>query len=325
MRRNPNKATAALPKLMLMALALGSLVVLVACSKSGSTAENDKIQVVATTNIVADWVENIGGDRVEVFSLVPAGADPHSYQPGAKDVARVADAQLVLSVGLDLEGSWLEELLQNAARAPSNIVTLGDGLDPIEFEEEEGEEEEEGGEEHHGEFDPHFWFDPLRVKLAVDDIAARLSALDPARADTFSANAASYKAELEELHGWTIQQFINLPEERRVLVTSHDSFQYFAQVYGFEVVGTVLSAGTTEVEPSAEHLASLVELVRDYSVPAIFGETTVSERLATSIVTETGAELVRLHSGSLGIEGSGAETFIEMIRTNVGRIAAALK
>ena len=376
---------------------------------SGSTgqepAEARTVSVVTTTNIVADWVENIGGGNVDVFSLLPAGADPHTFQPGAQDVARVADADLVLSVGLGLEASWLHDLLENAVRDESAIMELGEIVDPIEFaqghagevemleelshilheveegeieaatgldeikelleaaEEEEGDdhgdEEEvpamvleliakvedgqmdagdaieeiehlasEGEDEHaghgHGLEDPHFWFDPLRVKLAVNDIAARLSVLDPDRGDTYSANASAYNARLDELHAWSEQQTATVPEDRRLLVTSHDSFGYFANLYGFEVVGVVLS-GTTDVEPSAGDLADLVEEVKEYGVPAVFGETTVSERLAIAVAEESGAELVRLYSGSLGLEGSGAETYIEMIRTNVGRIVEALK
>ena len=282
-----------------------------------------------TTNIVADWVENIGGGHVEVFSLLPVGADPHTFQPGAQDVARVAEADLVLTIGLGLEESWLKELLQNAARDSSTIVELGEIVDPFEFaqshadevemleelshivheveegeidpetgleeirellaaaeEEEEGEhhEEEEGEEEgeHHGEeeelpamvleivgkvesgeldaegaieeiehltaegeeehddhghgiHDPHFWFDPLRVKQVVNDIAARLSVLDPDREDTYSANASAYNERLDDLHSWTEQQVSSVPDDRRLLVTSHDSLGYFANLYGFEV------------------------------------------------------------------------------------------
>ena len=367
--------------------------------------ETAKVSVVTTTNIMADWVSNVGGDSVDVFSLVPVGADPHTFQPGAKDVARVAEADLVLSVGLTLEGAWLKDLLENAARDTSAIVEMGEIVDPIEFAQghadevdvleeishvvheveegeisaeegieelkellAEGEEEEEGdheGEEElpemvleivakvddgqmaagdaieaieglttegedehadhgHGLEDPHFWFDPLRVKLVVNDIAARLSVLDPDRGETYSANASAYNAKLDELHSWTEEQVATVPEDRRLLVTSHDSYGYFANLYGFEVVGVVLSI-TTDVEPSAGDLADLVHEVKENNVPAVFGETTVSERLAKAVASESGVKLVRLYSGSLGPDGSGAATYIEMIRTNVGRIVEALK
>ena len=411
-------------------------------------APEDKppIEVVTTSNIVADWVQNVGGDGVEVFSLLPIGADPHTFQPGARDVARISDADVVLSIGLGMEGGWLHDLLENAAADPESIVETGEIVDPIEFaeghadevelleaishvvhevedgeidakegieeikevleateegddhhhegEEEEGDDhhegegEEEEEEEHHegeeededhegeeeedhhegeglsamvmeiieqvdaGEMkaedaieaieglteegeddhadhghgleDPHYWFDPVRVKLVVNDIAARLSVLDPDRGDMFWTNAQAYNAKLDELHAWTEEQVSVLHEEDRLLVTSHDSFGYFANLYGFEIVGVVLSI-TTDVEPSAGDLAALVEEVKENQVPVVFGETTVSERLASAVAKESGAELVRLYTGSLGPEGSGAETYIGMVRTNVERIVEGLK
>ena len=390
-------------------LALALLLAAAACSDDAGSEETQpaasgsetrqatspSVSVVTTTNIMADWARNVGGDNVDVFSLVPVGADPHTFQPGAKDVARVARADLVLSVGLSLERAWLKDLLENAARDPSSIVEMGEIVNPIEFaqghadevdlleeishvvhEVEEGEispdegieelkellaegEEElpemvleiiarvddvqmeagdaieaiegltsEGEDEHadhgHGLEDPHFWFDPLRVKLVVNDIAARLSVIDPDRSSTYTANAAAYNARLDELHSWTEEQVGMVPEDRRLLVTSHDSYGYFANLYGFEVVGVVLSV-TTDVEPSAGDLVDLVHEVEENNVPAVFGETTVSERLARAVASESGAELVRLYSGSLGPDGSGAATYIEMIRTNVGRIVEALK
>ena len=291
---------------------------------ASETVESTPISVVVTNNIVADWVENIGGDHVEVFSLLPVGADPHAFQPGAKDVAKIADADLVLSVGLGLEESWLKELLRNAARDPSTIVELGEVVDPIQFTESHREEVAMLEELGHGIHDPHFWFDPLRVKRAVNDIAARLSVLDPDRGDTFTANASAYNEQLDDLHAWTMEQVGMVPEDRRLLVTSHDSLGYFANLYGFEVVGVILSI-TTEVEPSAADLADLIHEIEEFSAPAVFGETTVSERLAETVAAESGAKVVRLHSGSLGPEGSGAESYIEMMRTNVERIVEALK
>ena len=404
-----NKNLAALARTALSMLVL--LFALVACSSASGGAPPQPattIRIVTTTNIVADWAANVGGDHVEVFSLVPVGADPHSFQPGAQDIAKIADADLVLSVGLGLEESWLNDLLQNAARDPSTIVEFGEMVDPIEFAEshieevdvieglshivhevEEGEigpevglaeikvlleglegaegvggeahqdedelpamalaivgevetgnmapgaameaiEElaEEGEEEHddhgHGIHDPHFWFDPVRVKIVVNEIAALLSGIDPERGSAYDANASAYNLQIDELHQWSEQQLSQIPEDRKLLATSHDSLGYFANRYGFEVLGVLLSI-TTEVEPSAEDLADLVDKVRNNEVPAVFGETTVSERLAAAVARESGAKLVRLYSGSLGTQGSGAETFVEMTRTNVERIAEGLK
>ena len=189
-----------------------------------------------------------------------------------------------------------------------------------------GAAESEGGHEDHGHgpLDPHFWFDPIRVKAAVDDIAARLSALDPDRGDAYRANASAYGALLDDLHEWTGEQVAAVPEDHRLLVTSHDSLGYFATLYSFEIVGVILGT-TTEVEPSAEDLAELIHEIEESGATAVFGETTVSERMAQTVATESGIRLVRLYSGSLGDEDSGAGTYLEMVRTNVERIVEALK
>ena len=359
-----------------------------------------KLNIVTTTNFVADWVRVIGGDRVNVVSLLAAGADPHNLSPGARDVAMIADADVVMSVGLELEAGWLEELLHNAS-AEDRIVALGENVDPIEFsetgahddhededehghdededehdehededehdehededehdehededehdehededehdehedEDEHDEHEDEDEDEHghmegdhhdhaHGALDPHFWFDPIRVKIAVNEIAARLAVLEPQSASTFYANAAAYEYELDRLHAWTIAHVQMVPPERRLLITSHDSLSYFAKLYGFEVVGLVIPSLSTDIEPSAEHIAGLIDTVREHDVPAVFGETTVDEKIVQALARETGAELVQLYSGSLGEEGSGADTYLTMVQTNVERIVEALK
>ncbi len=195
----------------------------------------------------------------------------------------------------------------------------------------EDEDEHEGHDDHgheghaHGPLDPHFWFDPIRVKIAVNEIAAQLSAIDPDNASVYLENASAYGEQLDELHAWILEQVSTVAPERRLLVTSHDSFSYLAELYGFEIVGLVIPSLATHVEPSAEHIAGVVDVVREHDIPAVFGETTVSERLAQTIATETGAQLVRLFSGSLGPEGSGGDTYLGMVRTNVERIVGALK
>ena len=214
------------------------------------------------------------------------------------------------------------KVLEQIADVDEGHMSAEEAIEEIEHLTHEGEDEHAG--HGHGIHDPHFWFDPLRVKLAVNDIEARLSELDPSRSDDYAANAAAYNAQLDELHKWTLEQVAAVPQDRRLLVTSHDSFGYFADLYGFDVVGVVLSI-TTDVEPSAEHLGELVHEVREQGVPAVFGETTVSERLAQTVADESGAVLVRLYSGSLGAGGSGADTYLGMVRTNVERIVNALK
>ena len=216
--------------------------------------------------------------------------------------------------------------------APTKIAFVGivgdpeDGHEGHDDEDAHAHEDEDGHEEHdHGPLDPHFWFDPIRVKIAVDEMAARLSVLDPESASVYHQNASDYKVQLDELHSWILEHVAVVPPERRLLVTSHDSLSYLAAAYGFEVVGLVIPSLSPDVEPSAEHIAELIETVREHEVPAVFGETTISERLAQAVARETGAELFHLYSGSLGEEGSSGDTYLGMVRTNVERIVEALK
>ena len=312
-----------------------------------ATTSGPPVQVVTTTNFVGDWARVVGGDRAEVFALLRPGSDPHSFIPGGADVARVADADVVFTVGLGLEANWLHDLVLNASADESTVIELGEVVDPMEFsgfdphghgeadQEEPGHDaqgheepghEEMGHDEHdHGAFDPHFWFDPIRVKIAVNEMAARLSALDPDNASVYYVNATEYGKELDDLHAWIQEHVEMVPPERRLLVTSHDSLGYLAEAYGFKVVGLIIPSLGPDVEPSAEHISEVIEAVRENNVPVVFGETTVSDRLAQTIARETGAELVQLYSGSMDVEGSGADTYLGMVRTNVERIVEALK
>ena len=301
----------------------------------------DKISVVTTSNIVADWVRAVGQERVEVFSLLPADTDPHTFQPGARDISRVADADRVFSIGLSLEAGWLDELIKNAARDPAGIVALGNAVDPIDFveifddddEAEEGEDDhgdddgddDHGGGDDHGPLDPHFWFDPTRVRQAVDVISAQLSTLDPDGQSFYQGNSDSYNRQLDELHDWIQAQVSLIPEEHRLLITSHDSFQYFAHRYGFKVVGAVFSV-TTESEPTAQDLTALIETIEREGARAVFTEKSHSERLARRIAEGTSARHVGgLYTGSLGAPGGEAGTYLDLMRYNVETIVGALK
>ena len=210
---------------------------------------------------------------------------------------------------------------------PTKIAFVGiygetEGLEEHGHEEEHGEEEEE--EHAHGELDPHFWFDPLRVQQAVNSIAAQLSTADPAGQTMYRDNAVGYNRELDDLHAWITEQVSVLDEDHRVLVTSHDSFQYFAQRYGFEVAGAIFPV-TTEVEPTAQDLAMLIETIEHEGVHAVFTERSHSERLAQRVAEETGAELVGgLYTGSLGEAGSEVDSYIDLMRHNTGIIVEAL-
>lgn len=315
--------SAGLPKRLRVAVlpALAALLVAPACADAdGDDGPAPAVRVVATTSFIADWARSVGGERVEVFSLSPVGGDPHGVSPGARDVARVADADIVLSIGLGLEERWLQKLIANASADPSRVVALGLVVDPLEAD-DTGRHEGEGGP-----LDPHFWFDPLRVKLAVSEIAARLSALDPAAGDAYRTNAAAYGSSLDELHAWIQEGVARIPPRRRLLLTSHESLRYLADRYGFEVVGAVIPGITTETEPSAKEITALVAGIQERGVLAVFTEASVSDRLVRAVAEESGVKMVRdLYTGSLGEPGSGAETYIDMMRANVETIVEALR
>ena len=335
MARNTLKLIAALTTSLALAFALacgggGAATDTPAQARSQTPGETatETLKVVSTGNIVADWVRAVGQDRVDVFSLLPPNADPHAFQPGARDISRVADASLVLSVGLSLEAIWLNDLLENAVRDPDAIVALGETVDPIGFaaifdEHAAGQGEHEG--EERGPLDPHFWFDPLRVKQAVSNIAAQLSTLDPAGRTFYQESAAAYNRQLDELDAWIRGEVAKLPQERRLLVTSHDSFRYFAQRYDFEIVGAIMPV-TTESEPTAQELSELIETIEREGVLAVFAEKSHSKRLGQRIAEETGAALIGgLYTGSLGEPGGEAGTYLDLMRYNVRTIVEALQ
>jgi len=316
-------------------------------SDTGASAETDKLTVVATMNIIADWVEIVGGDTVVVTSLLPADADPHNYKPGAQDVAQVAEADLVVTIGPGGEDQWVIDLVSRVAKDTDTIVTLHEYVDLLEYDPEQQDghdhghrdshDHDHGDADHshdhgdadhdhdHGPLDPHFWFDPLRVKDAAHGIAERLAAADPNRASEYEANAAAYAAELDTLHAWIEEQVATVPEERRLLVSSHDSLRYFAHRYGFKVVGAVIPASGQE-ELSAQEIAELVEHIQEAHVPAIFSEGIFAPRLSQRIAEETGVQIVSaLRTSSLGEAGSSAGTYLGFMRYNVGVIVEALQ
>ena len=296
---------------MIAVLVSVTALVAVACSGPSPADEIAVLRVVTTSNIVADWARTVGGSRVEVFSLLPAQADPHSFRPGAQDVTRVADADLVLSVGLSLEAEWLSKLLDSASADSNRVVALGDSIDPIVVS---------------GVEDPHFWLDPLRVKMAVLQIEDELSELDPDGAAHYRNEAGAYIAALDEIQDWTLKQVATIPEERRLLATTHDSLRYFAEAYGFTLVGLTFEGSMAGQEPSAEEMARIVDTIIEAEVDAVFVENAVTDRLARTIAEETGAVIIQgVRTGSLAGPGSGVETYLSMLRSNVELIVESLQ
>jgi zinc/manganese transport system substrate-binding protein len=299
-------------------------------TRSAALAAEPVLHVVTTTTIIADVARSIGGDLVEVTSIIPLGADDHSYTPSSREVAQVADADIVLMNGLFLEESLIDILEANAEPviisfgvtvldADGEIVgVLGEDADC-----EPGEHEEE---HEHGRCDPHVWMNPANVMIWAENIRAAFAGADPANADTYAANAEAYIEELENLDAELTELVSELPEEQRILVTNHEFLGYFAAAYDFEVIGTVIPGISTIAEVDPRSVAQLVERIRETGVPAIFAETSLNSDLAETVAAEVGREVavVSLYSASLSDEDGPASTYIDYMRYNVTAIVEAL-
>jgi manganese/iron transport system substrate-binding protein len=277
-------------------------------------AEGERLKVVATTNIVGDVVSNVGGDLIDLTTLMGQGVDPHSYVPIPAHIAAIHDAHLVFANGAGLEAN-LEETLKSAG-GDAVEVSLSEGLELRQM--------EDPGHGGHHEDDPHVWLDVQNVIHWVEIIRQALSALDPEHAEIYRANAAAYTRELEDLDAWVVAQVAAIPEANRRLVTNHPAFGYFADRYGLEQLGAVYPLSPSS-EPSAQEIAALEDAIRQYDVPAVFTESTVNPRLAQQVAQDTGVRLVTLYTGSLGEPGSGVESYLALIRFNVEAITGALR
>lgn len=298
--------------------------VLASCAGTGDDGNDGRLTVMATTTIIGDVVSGVAGDDARVEVLTPVGADPHDFQPSARQVAAINKADLVVSIGLGLE-EGLEDVLEAAVDDGVDRVELAPLLDPLPFRasgHDEDHDEEPG--DHEDGVDPHVWMDPLRMAEAARIIAARLSTLDPsidwkAQAELYAKDLVGADEEIAEI-------LSSIPASHRKLVTNHDSLGYFATRYDFAVVGVVIPGGSTLGEPSSEGIADLIEVMRREGVRVLFGETTQPGALADAVADELGEDVrvVELFTGSLGEPGSGAETLIDMLVVNAQRVAEAL-
>ena len=291
------------------------------------SAQAQPLNVVATFSILGDFVENVGGDLVNLTVLVGPDGDTHEYEPKPSDSVALSEAALVFENGLGLE-TWLDDLF-SASGSEATRVTVSDGVEAApaneEDEHEEGEHEED--EEHeHGEFDPHIWHSVPNAVVMVENVRAALAAADPANAETYTANAAAYTSELQNLDAYIRERIATLPPARRKLVTSHDTFGYFAHAYGFDIVGAVLPSVSTEsADPGAGQLAALIEEVRAANVPAVFAENVTNPSLLNQVAASAGVAVAPpLYTDALGAAGTPGETYLSLERYNADTIVAAL-
>ena len=286
--------------------------------------DGGQLQVVATTSIIGDVVGNVGGEVIELTTLMGPGQDPHSYEPSASDLTVVAGADVVFVNGWNLEEGLVDDLVEIAEGAA--FVPVNAGVEPLAADAED--EDHEADEGAHVGVDPHTWLDPHVVRQWVTNIEETLSRLDPAHAEVYKGNAEAYLVQLDALIAHYDEQVARIPEGKRRLVTTHATLAYFAERYDFEVVGTVLPAGSTVAEPSAAGLAQLVEAMEAAGVCAIFTETTTSDQLAQALAGEIegceSVEMLSLYTDALDPVGSGAETYIGMMLHNIELIVEGL-
>jgi ABC-type Zn uptake system ZnuABC Zn-binding protein ZnuA len=306
----------------LLAIVLTAGLLLTACGGAGSSPTADQLKIVATTNIMGDVVVHVAGEHAELTTLLAPGVDPHSYEPSARDLAALEDADLIFINGLGLEAFM--DTLASGTEMQSKIIIVSAGIETLSLEEVE-EEEEEGEDAHPHNIDPHVWLAPANVITWVEVIEHTLSAADLAHAEAYANNAAAYTGELNDLHGWLISTLSAIPAQQRVLVTDHDSFGYFAEAYGFQIVGALIPSYSTLSEPSAGELAALEEAILNYGVQAIFIDSSINPALAEQVAADTGIQLVPLYTGSLSAADGPAASYIEMMRYNGNAILEALK
>ncbi len=301
----------------------GVVLVLAGCGRVEEAAtpdfsEQSQIDIVATTGMVGDIVKNVGGDRVEVTTLMGPGIDPHTYKASEGDVERIGAADLIFYSGLHLEAK-LAEVFEKmgdqivtvavAERIPvEQRIVVGTGV---------------------GAYDPHVWFDVELWSIAVEAVRDTLVRLDPAHAQDYVARADAYQQQLAELDAYVLQEAASIPEQQRVLITAHDAFSYFARAYGFEVMG--IQGVSTSTEAGAGDIQDLADVIVERQIPAIFVESSVSPRTIEALqeaVRDRGFDVQiggSLFSDAMGDAGTFEGTYIGMVTHNIDTIAGALR
>ncbi len=295
-------------------------IVLIACTGGSTEAgcpeiDGREINVVATTPMIGEFVSQVGGDNINLTVLMPAEADPHTYDPAPQDAGTIADADLVFYTGLKYEPAALIKLLENSACSAEVLAEVGESVFPIEFKEgghddhhddhdeeghdddEEGhDDDEEGHDDHaghdHGAYDPHFWFDPNRVAYAAEYIESKLVEFDPSNASEYEAAGKAYVTELKGLVGQVSELISTIPSQNRKLITTHESLGYLEAKFGLEVLSTIIPSLDSANEISPSQLVGVIDVIEDNNVKVIFIEAEAPSVYAETIVAETGIKAV---------------------------------
>ncbi len=330
-KQNKSKKLVLILSLFLMIISLTVLVCLNACNagnepdnktkedQTESGKESNQMilpKVLAVESFLADITKNISGARLVVDTLIPLGLDPHSFEPSPGDVAKIAGSDILITNGAGFE-EWLEGII-TGANEKIIIVECSKGL--------KNRKEDENEEEHHNEGDPHFWLDPNLVKVYVQNIRDALIESDLQGGDLYNKNAGEYTAKLIELDRWIAETVKIIPEDRRLLVTNHESFGYYADRYGFTVIGTIIPGSSPVSSPSAKEISELIEKIKASGVKAIFLETGSDPKIADQLARETNIKIVtELYTHSITEPDGPAPTYIDMIKFNTNKIVESLK
>ncbi|MGB3391385.1 MAG: zinc ABC transporter substrate-binding protein AztC [Pseudaminobacter sp.] len=296
-------------------------------------AAAEPLKVIASFSIIGDFAKNVGGERIELTTLVGPDGDAHVYEPKPADAVAMASADVVLVNGLNFEG-FLQRLV-DASATKATVVELTKGIEPLGMKEEhehagEGHSHEEGhhdeaghGHHHHGDTDPHAFQSIANAKIYVKNIADAFCAADAAGCDTYRANADTYSEKLTATEEEIKAAVASIPADKRVIITSHDAFGYFENAYGLTFLAP--EGISTEAEASAADVAALIKQVREDKASAIFVESITNARLIEQIAAETGLKVGgTLYSDALSPEGGPAATYIDLMRSNIATIKGAI-
>jgi len=305
--------------------ALRPLLVILAILIAGmpcKTKAAEKLTVVATTSMLADLVKQIGGDRVDVQGLMGPGVDPHLYKPTASDVSRLQNAQVIFYNGLMLEGQ-MAEMFQQLGKSGRKVHAASDGIPALKILKPEGE----------AHADPHIWGDAQLWALCVPGVAKSLTDADPEGKAAYEQRAKDYTAELAKLHEWAVKRAASVPKAQRILITSHDAFNYLGRAYGFQVVG--VQGISTVSEAGLADIVKIVDFIKQKQLRAVFVESSVPKAAIERISKDSGAKVGgELFSDALGTSGSiktvngetyDEGTYVGMLKHNLNTIVESLK
>ena len=301
-----------------------SILVISGCSETNSVDKviqkdlfDSESRILAANPMIAQWVNAVTATRITVESILPHSTDPHTYSPGAKDVAQIIESQYIFAIGLMYEGKWLTEILDN--NPGINFVNLGVFVSPVEF---NGHGHPEGMQvQNSGQYDPHFWFDPQRVSIAVGKIADVMSLIDPEGATYYQDNASEYKIVLDKLDQTIAEKIDGIAYGKRKIISEHESLGYLGERYDIDIIGAVISDLSSESGSTPKDIVAIIELIREHDVTVIFLEDKTNDKVAERVAEETGIKVV----DGLSVEAiEDGQSYVDFMKHNINLIVSNL-